>query len=143
MVFVYLSVIAFTLVVSVWDNACAGPGCESAPAIRVLLTVLYSACLLSLGATTTLFVDHAVRGNRQSFARTPAALKSCGAAVGVTLFFLMSLISLVAAGVLSLTAIVTWRVLYRFGERGQQRSAGAEVEIPRRLGPPPSDPNLN
>jgi hypothetical protein len=141
-VFAYLSVIAFTLVASILDSACAGSGCESGPAIKVLLTVLYVSCLLTLGATVTLFADHAVRGNAASLARIPVALKACGVTVGTTLFFLMCLLSPVAAAVLIVTAIATWQVLYRYSRRDSRRER-AEAEIRRRLGPPPPDPNLN
>jgi hypothetical protein len=141
-VFAYLSVIAFTLVASTFDNACAGSGCESGPVLRVLLTTLYVACLLTLGTTVALFTDHAVRGSVESLARVPAALKACGAAVGTTLFFLVCLISPVAAVALIVAAIATWQVLYRHSKRDAARDR-AEAEVRRRLGPPPPNPNLN
>ena len=141
-VFAYLSLIAFTLVVSTFDNACAGPGCESTPVIRALLTVLYSACLLSLGATVTLFADHALRGSSGAFARIPSALKVCGAAVGITLVFLVCLISPIAAAAVIVSAIVTWQLLYRHARRSAAEEAAA-VELRRKLGPPPANPNLN
>jgi hypothetical protein len=141
-VFAYLSLIAFTLVAATLDNACAGPGCESAPAIRVLLTVLYGSCLLTLGVTVALFADHVVRGRNETFAQIPTALKACGTAVGITLLFLVCLLSPVVAAVLILTAILTWQFLYRYARRSAAEEA-ATAEVRRKLGPPPPNPNLN
>lgn len=141
-VFAYLVVIAFALVVSTWDNACAGPGCESAPAIRILLTALYAGCLVALGATVALFADYTLRGRATTLTQIPLALKACGATVGITLFFFACLISPVLAAVLIATAIVTWRLLYRYS-RFDARRERAEAEIRRKIGPPPPNPNLN
>jgi hypothetical protein len=141
-VFAYLTLIAFALLVSTWDNACAGPGCESAPAIRVLLTALYVACLFSLGLVVSLFAVHALTGNTGAFARIPLALKVAGGTIGVTLFFFVCLLSTAVAATLIVTAIVTWQLLYRYSQHDARRER-AEAEIRRKLGPPPSNPELN
>jgi heme/copper-type cytochrome/quinol oxidase subunit 2 len=141
-VFAYLALIAFAFGASTWDNACAGPGCESAPTIKALLTILSVSCLLSLGATVSLFAVHALTGSPRAFASIPTALKVSGSAIGITLFFFVCLLSPVIAAVLIVTAIVTWQLLYRYSKYDARRER-AEAEIRRKLGPPPSNPELN
>jgi len=143
-VFAYLALIPFTLIASAFDNACTGPGCETPLPVEVLFVGLYVASLLVLGATAALFADHAIRGRPESLALAPAALRACGAVVGVTLFLLFCTISPIGGLAATLIAIGTWRLLARFNpDAPDPKMVAAHAKIRRASGPPPSDPTLN
>ncbi len=146
LVFGYLALIPFALIASTLDNACSGPGCDTALPVEALLVALYAASLLALAGTAIVFADHALRGRAESLAREPFALRVCGAVVGVTLFLLFCLISPIGGVIATLAGVVTWQLLARHNSSGPGKPETGDpraAELRRRSGSPPTDPNLN
>jgi hypothetical protein len=143
-VFAYLALIPFTLIASSFDNACTGPGCETPLPVAVLFGVLYCASLLVLGGTAVVFADHAIRGRPETLTLAPAALRACGAVIGVTLFLLFCTISPIGGLVATAIGVGTWRLLARYNpDAPDPKMVAAHARIRRASGPPPSDPTLN
>ena len=143
--FAWLDLIPFSLLASALDDACAGPGCETSLAVRVLLAALYVACLLALAGTALLMADYAVRGSERSYVLVPYALRALAGAVGVTLFMQFCLISPIGGVLATLAGIVAWRLLRRHSLSSARRPPDdpRTAEIRRRAGGPPANPDLN
>jgi hypothetical protein len=143
--FAWLDLIPFSLLASALDDACAGPGCETSLAVRVLLAALYVACLLALAGTALLMADYAVRGSERSYVLVPYALRALAGAVGVTLFMQFCLISPIGGVIATLAGIVAWRVLRRHSLSSARlpRDDPLAADARRRAAGPPADPNLN
>jgi hypothetical protein len=143
-VFGWLALIPFSLIVSTFDNACTGPGCETPLPVEVLFVALYCLTLLALGGTAVVFADHAIRGRAETLALEPVALRVCGAVVGVTLFLLFCTIAPVGGILATVIGVGTWRLLARFNpDAPDPRLAAAHARIRKASGPPPPDPTLN
>jgi multisubunit Na+/H+ antiporter MnhC subunit len=117
----YLAVIPIGLTYSIFDSACAGPGCESSTLLRLALTMIYLACAATLLGTAALFAAYAARGGSGAERRLPRALALTGGVVGVATFSLF-LIAYPAGGAFALSLAVATYVLVRL--TGHRRADG-------------------
>lgn len=127
LLFLYLALIPAGLIYSTLDSACSGPGCDATALARVLLTLLYGACLVVVVGTAALFGDYAVRGTPRTQRRLPPALAVTGVVIGIAVYVLFT-IAFPAGGAVALAVAIVGLLLVRLRRGGREARAPEDPE---------------
>lgn len=117
LLFAYLALVPAGLVAATADPACAGGGCETGLAGKLLLIPAYGAAFLALAASALALALYAIRPSANGEARIRRALAAAALAAGVALLVLLALAEPVATTAIGALGAGCYAALSRWRKR--------------------------